>query len=74
MDLSTGQNIHETREWIMRNSPIPVRELIKVHLVHYLLAQSSMSATRMLLVCDMVYRGHRVHRVHRYHLHVAVHA
>jgi phosphomethylpyrimidine synthase len=24
MDLSTGQNIHETREWIIRNSPIPV--------------------------------------------------
>ena len=24
MDLSTGQNIHETREWIMRNSPVPV--------------------------------------------------
>ncbi|BCE01244.1 phosphomethylpyrimidine synthase ThiC [Marinicellulosiphila megalodicopiae] len=24
MDLSTGQNIHETREWIMRNSPVPI--------------------------------------------------
>jgi phosphomethylpyrimidine synthase len=24
MDLSTGKRIHETREWIMRNSPIPV--------------------------------------------------
>ena len=24
MDLSTGNNIHETREWIMRNSPVPV--------------------------------------------------
>ncbi|KGM13846.1 phosphomethylpyrimidine synthase [Cellulomonas bogoriensis 69B4 = DSM 16987] len=24
MDLSTGKNIHLTREWIMRNSPIPV--------------------------------------------------
>ncbi|MBI9115849.1 phosphomethylpyrimidine synthase ThiC [Sanguibacter suaedae] len=24
MDLSTGKDIHETREWIMRNSPIPV--------------------------------------------------
>ncbi|WP_147193991.1 phosphomethylpyrimidine synthase ThiC [Pantoea sp. CCBC3-3-1] len=24
MDLSTGRNIHETREWILRNSPIPV--------------------------------------------------
>ncbi|KAL3802626.1 hypothetical protein HJC23_011950 [Cyclotella cryptica] len=24
MDLSTGQHIHETREWILRNSPIPV--------------------------------------------------
>jgi phosphomethylpyrimidine synthase len=24
MDLSTGRHIHETREWIMRNSPIPV--------------------------------------------------
>jgi phosphomethylpyrimidine synthase len=24
MDLSTGKDIHQTREWIMRNSPIPV--------------------------------------------------
>mmetsp|Transcript_35156 Transcript_35156/g.48772 ORF Transcript_35156/g.48772 Transcript_35156/m.48772 type:complete len:452 (+) Transcript_35156:216-1571(+) len=24
MDLSTGEDIHETREWIMRNSPVPV--------------------------------------------------
>ena len=24
MDLSTGANIHETREWILRNSPVPV--------------------------------------------------
>lgn len=24
MDLSTGPNIHETREWILRNSPVPV--------------------------------------------------
>ena len=25
MDLSTGHNIHDTREWILRNSPVPVR-------------------------------------------------
>ncbi len=24
MDLSTGENIHETREWIVRNCPVPV--------------------------------------------------
>jgi len=24
MDLSTGRNIHETREWLLRNSPVPV--------------------------------------------------
>jgi phosphomethylpyrimidine synthase len=24
MDLSTGQNIHETREWLIRNSPVPI--------------------------------------------------
>lgn len=24
MDLSTGPNIHETREWIIRNSPVPI--------------------------------------------------
>ncbi|MDO4951171.1 MAG: phosphomethylpyrimidine synthase ThiC [Bacteroidales bacterium] len=24
MDLSTGQNIHETREWIIRNCPVPM--------------------------------------------------
>ncbi len=25
MDLSTGKNIHATREWILRNSPVPIR-------------------------------------------------
>src|SRR5690554_8028578 len=25
MDLSTGRNIHDTREWIIRNSPVPIR-------------------------------------------------
>jgi phosphomethylpyrimidine synthase len=24
MDLSTGENIHETREWIIRNAPVPI--------------------------------------------------
>ncbi|MGV0748946.1 phosphomethylpyrimidine synthase ThiC [Mycolicibacter heraklionensis] len=24
MDLSTGKDIHETREWILRNSPVPI--------------------------------------------------
>src|SRR5204862_2740133 len=24
MDLSTGKNSHETREWIIRNSPVPI--------------------------------------------------
>jgi phosphomethylpyrimidine synthase len=24
MDLSTGENIHETREWILRNAPVPI--------------------------------------------------
>jgi phosphomethylpyrimidine synthase len=24
MDLSTGANIHETREWILRNAPVPI--------------------------------------------------
>ena len=24
MDLSTGKNIHETREWVLRNSPMPI--------------------------------------------------
>ena len=37
MDLSTGRNIHETREWILRNSPVPIgtvpiyQALEKVH-------------------------------------------
>ncbi len=37
MDLSTGPNIHETREWILRNSPVPIgtvpiyQALEKVH-------------------------------------------
>jgi phosphomethylpyrimidine synthase len=24
MDLSTGKHIHETREWVIRNSPVPI--------------------------------------------------
>lgn len=24
MDLSTGRNIHTTREWVLRNSPVPI--------------------------------------------------
>ena len=24
MDLSTGRNIHATREWIVRNAPVPI--------------------------------------------------
>ena len=24
MDLSTGENVHDTREWILRNSPVPI--------------------------------------------------
>ena len=24
MDLSTGRNIHDTREWLIRNSPVPI--------------------------------------------------
>ena len=28
MDLSTGKNIHETREWIIRNSPVPIGTVI----------------------------------------------
>ena len=24
MDLSTGKNIHQTREWILRNAPVPI--------------------------------------------------
>src|SRR3970282_2499195 len=37
MDLSTGKNIHETREWIRRNAPMPIgtvpisQALEKVH-------------------------------------------
>jgi phosphomethylpyrimidine synthase len=29
MDLSTGKNIHETREWIIRNSPCSYRDLFQ---------------------------------------------
>ena len=45
MDLSTGKHIHQTREWIMRNSAIPVgtvpiyQALEKVSLFHVLLMQ-----------------------------------
>ena len=30
MDLSTGKNIHATREWIIRNSPVPILSLIHI--------------------------------------------
>ena len=29
MDLSTGKNIHETREWIIRNSPVPIYQALE---------------------------------------------
>ena len=35
MDLSTGKNIHETREWIVRNSPVPIGTVpIYLSLIH----------------------------------------
>ncbi len=34
MDLSTGANIHDTREWIMRNSPVPVRDPEDPQVIH----------------------------------------
>ena len=33
MDLSTGHNIHDTREWIMRNSPVPVSRLLPTSVI-----------------------------------------
>ena len=35
MDLSTGKHIHQTREWILRNSPIPVGTVLGLILVLY---------------------------------------
>src|SRR5213075_2953871 len=29
MDLSTGRNIHATREWILRNSPVPIYQALE---------------------------------------------
>jgi phosphomethylpyrimidine synthase len=29
MDLSTGKNIHDTREWIIRNSPVPIYQALQ---------------------------------------------
>ena len=29
MDLSTGRNIHDTREWILRNSPVPIYQALE---------------------------------------------
>ena len=34
MDLSTGKNIHETREWIIRNSPVPIGTVPILSLIH----------------------------------------
>ena len=33
MDLSTGNNIHETREWIIRNSPVPIGTVPLYHVI-----------------------------------------
>jgi phosphomethylpyrimidine synthase len=30
MDLSTGRYIHETREWILRNSPVPIAAIDRI--------------------------------------------
>src|SRR5665811_1489842 len=35
MDLSTGRNIHETREWIIRNSPVPIGTVPIYHCLLY---------------------------------------
>ena len=32
MDLSTGKDIHETREWILRNSPVPIGTVPSIRL------------------------------------------
>ena len=34
MDLSTGKHIHETREWILRNSPVPIGTVPTVSYTH----------------------------------------
>ena len=31
MDLSTGKNIHATREWIIRNSPVPISGTVPIY-------------------------------------------
>jgi phosphomethylpyrimidine synthase len=64
MDLSTGKNIHELREWILRNSPVPVgtvpiyqalekvggrAEELSWELMRQLLERSSESTVRELI-------------------------
>jgi hypothetical protein len=48
MDLSTGANIHETREWIMRNSPVPVGT-VPIYQVCTMYMQRV--AARVMLLC-----------------------
>ena len=50
MDLSTGKNIHETREWILRNSPVPIGTVP----VYQALAKSSgrVDALSWPIFCD----------------------
>ncbi|KAJ8316604.1 hypothetical protein KUTeg_005843 [Tegillarca granosa] len=46
MDLSTGKNIHETREWIIRNSPVPGVDYFTIH-AGVLLRYVPMTAKRL---------------------------
>ena len=55
MDLSTGDNIHETREWIVRNSPVPIgtvpiyQALEKVDYMVIKSCQNALADRRVLL-------------------------
>lgn len=55
MDLSTGANIHETREWIVRNSPVPVRDLrtgqVSANSLHSSTGREQTCAAKFVCAC-----------------------
>lgn len=58
MDLSTGKHIHSTREWIMRNSPIPVGTVSKLILMCvYSLPVQYYSLTNTLTTNTLLHTG-----------------
>ena len=57
MDLSTGKNIHETREWIVRNSPVPIGTVPIYQALEKVLAASTQTSTDSGSYVDHTFGG-----------------